>query len=311
MSRSRYWCFTLNNYTYADLCEFVELPGTEVSYRVVGLEVGSNGTQHLQGYLEFCDRLRLSAVRRVFAGRAHWEPRRGNSFQAASYCKKDACFIEAGSRTEQSRARRPQGQDSALHESSSAKRRAIYDIIGSGRGVRGIILELGEPTLQHIKLGERLRGYVRFGESECVPTVLWIFGATGVGKSRCARARVWSPPEEWTVRSGRFDPDAWSLPDESYMYVKCGDTKWFDGIDGNPDRLILDDYRSDWYCGFNWLLMACDRYEFNVEMKGESQWLRPKQIVITTCHPVDATFGNCIEELAQLKRRISAEIEFR
>lgn len=56
------------------------------------LEKGAErGTEHFQGYAEFIDRHRLSAVRRLANGGSvcHWEPRRGTPEQARAYSMKE------------------------------------------------------------------------------------------------------------------------------------------------------------------------------------------------------------------------------
>lgn len=95
MSRSRNWCFTLNNYTDDDASLFCTLPAG-VKYCVVGKEVGQLGTMHLQGFLIFLNPQRLSGLTRSwFAGRAHWEIAR-HPWNAAEYCKKDSDYQEHG-----------------------------------------------------------------------------------------------------------------------------------------------------------------------------------------------------------------------
>jgi len=95
MSRSRNWCFTLNNYTEDDFSGLRE-PLAGVSYLVVGKEVGDSGTQHLQGFISFRNARRLSGVTQAFfASRAHWEIARSPA-SAAKYCKKDGDFFEWG-----------------------------------------------------------------------------------------------------------------------------------------------------------------------------------------------------------------------
>ena len=88
MSRSRHWCFTLNNYNEEDYALFLE-PNSSLSYCCVGKEVGDSGTPHLQGFLSFSNARRLNGVTQAyFAGRGHWEISRSPS-KAADYCKKD------------------------------------------------------------------------------------------------------------------------------------------------------------------------------------------------------------------------------
>lgn len=95
MSRSRNWCFTLNNYTEDDFSGLSPLHSS-ATYLVAGKEVGDSGTPHLQGFITFRNARKLSGVTQAFfAGRGHWEialaPR-----AAAEYCKKEGDYLELG-----------------------------------------------------------------------------------------------------------------------------------------------------------------------------------------------------------------------
>lgn len=93
-SRSKYFCFTLNNYTAEDESRLASL---DCSYVIYGREVGEGGTPHLQGYVEFASRLRGAQVKALVSSRCHIEKRRGTGVQASDYCKKDGDFVERGS----------------------------------------------------------------------------------------------------------------------------------------------------------------------------------------------------------------------
>jgi hypothetical protein len=93
MSRSRGYCFTVNNPTQEDYTQLEEL---ECKYVVYGREVGEEGTKHLQGYAYFHTLKSLRQVKKVLP-RAHIESQRGSFSQAISYCKKDGDFVERGS----------------------------------------------------------------------------------------------------------------------------------------------------------------------------------------------------------------------
>lgn len=84
MSRSRGWCFTLNNYTEAEETALLTL---DIKYIVIGREVGEKGTPHLQGYIEFVNQRNLAQVKK-YNEKAHWETRKGTPSEAANYCKK-------------------------------------------------------------------------------------------------------------------------------------------------------------------------------------------------------------------------------
>lgn len=95
-TQSRYWCFTVNNYSEdyeQTIQDLIEDHGAE--YVVAGREVSLSGTRHLQGFVIFKQRKRFGAVRRSLPA-AHIEAARGTPFQAATYCKKENDFIELG-----------------------------------------------------------------------------------------------------------------------------------------------------------------------------------------------------------------------
>lgn len=95
MSRSRYWCFTTNNYTADHVLHLSSLYPASVSYLVYGREVGEQGTPHLQGYVIFPDRKRLSTARNFIPG-SHLVAARGSPKQASDYAKKGNDFDEFG-----------------------------------------------------------------------------------------------------------------------------------------------------------------------------------------------------------------------
>lgn len=100
MSRAKYWCFTLNNYTDVELDLVRGLEQHEdVTYLICGKERGDNETPHLQGYLELKRRFRIRQLKQLPGlTRAHFEPRKGTQAQAADYCTKEGDFFEIGTK---------------------------------------------------------------------------------------------------------------------------------------------------------------------------------------------------------------------
>lgn len=92
---SRRWVFTLNNYTQGELDLLIQNLET-VKYAIFGKEQGEGGTPHLQGFIIFNENKRLNSVKRFISNRAHVEPAKGTSLQAAEYCKKEGDFEEFG-----------------------------------------------------------------------------------------------------------------------------------------------------------------------------------------------------------------------
>lgn len=95
MSRAKNWCFTLNNYTENEVAR-LRAGGDEISYLIVGKEIGESGTPHLQGFVQFKNRCRLEGVKSFVGERAHVEAAR-NIFASVEYCKKENDYFEVGS----------------------------------------------------------------------------------------------------------------------------------------------------------------------------------------------------------------------
>jgi len=128
MSRSLYFCFTLNNWTEPEQEQLRALIlSPRVGYLVFGREVGESGTPHLQGYIEFQERLRLNQVREYLPPRAAIFVRRGNGVQASEYCKKENDFEQFGElRISQ------QGWHTEWHNFFNSLRQTHRPIVGGG-----------------------------------------------------------------------------------------------------------------------------------------------------------------------------------
>lgn len=98
-SKTRNWCFTLNNYTVSDETYLSNITKTAwCLYIIFGKETGENGTPHLQGYIELKNCMKLTGLKAKFGSRYHFEPRRGSQAQAIDYCKKDGNWKEFGNK---------------------------------------------------------------------------------------------------------------------------------------------------------------------------------------------------------------------
>lgn len=166
MSRSRRWCFTLNNYTEEEELEFKRL---EVKYICVGKEIGENGTPHLQGFVCFDQPKGLPGVRKV-SGRAHWEITMGTAEQAAAYCKKDGNWWAEG-------------------ELPVPGKRADLDAVAlkvrNGACWEEVLDEHPGMLVRYSKGLMLLKTMVSLDRTE-KPEVTWLWGKTGTGKTRTA-----------------------------------------------------------------------------------------------------------------------------
>jgi len=79
---------------------------------------------------------------------------------------------------------------------------------------------------------------------------------------------------------------------------------WFDGFDGAVHSAVLFDDFYGWY-RYNNLLRICDRYPFNVEIKGGTVPMSALSICFTCNSHPKYWFNNGRCDLAALERRIS------
>lgn len=92
ISKGRKWCFTLNNYTeveYNVLKTTLELKQWKY---IIGKECGTNGTSHLQGYIECKNAIPFNTLKNLVP-KAHIEKAKGNQKQNLIYCSKENDFI--------------------------------------------------------------------------------------------------------------------------------------------------------------------------------------------------------------------------
>lgn len=166
MSQARNFCFTLNNPTEE---ERAALLSYKASYKVIGDEIGENGTLHLQGYIEFSAAKRFTTLKKAFP-RVHWEARRGTAVQAADYCKKDGKFVEQGEISQQ-------GRRSDLEALASAALSGT-DLLTIAQTNPAAVMQYhkGLQFLRNLSIKERDRS--------TPPIVEWRWGKTGVGKTR-------------------------------------------------------------------------------------------------------------------------------
>lgn len=89
-SPSKKWCFTLNNWSKKEYEELLLFFSSKSSF-ILGKETGDEGTPHLQGYVEFKTKCRLTGLKKLNT-RAHWEKAKGTREQNYVYCSKDGDF---------------------------------------------------------------------------------------------------------------------------------------------------------------------------------------------------------------------------
>lgn len=246
-------CFTINNPTADDFrwCESVEC-----KYIVWARERGESGTPHIQGYIEFNGRMYFTMLKRE-CPRGHFEPRRGSAKQARDYCLKEGDARERGSISRQ-------GARTDLSE--------VCHAISEGDDLRAIARDFPEQFVKYERGIRALREQTAKAR-DFRPTVVWLWGASGCGKTREATAC------------------------ESY-YIK-DNTRWWNGYD-HQARIILDDFdRDSW--NFRDLLQLLDRYACRREIKGGYVEINSPEIYVT-CEFAPSTLWRG-SELEQITRR--------
>lgn len=90
--RARGWCFTINNYSYEDLDDLMDL---YFRYLCFGFERGDKGTPHIQGYIYFDDAKTRSSVSKKLS-RAWLTVAKGSPDENLVYCSKQGVYYEFG-----------------------------------------------------------------------------------------------------------------------------------------------------------------------------------------------------------------------
>lgn len=254
--------FTKNNYSVEDIETICSI---ECRYLVVGKETApTTGTEHLQGYVVFDNARALKAVAKLLL-QSHVEVARGNHEQASNYCKKEGDFVEHGVLP------------------SQGHRKDLLDVANSiiaKRSINELALESPDIYIKYHKGMLALRSQVLSTQTDR-PTLdnLWIWGASGAGKSRSVRE------------------------DNPSLYLK-GLNKWWDNYDGE-ECVLLDDFGPEhgkFLTGY--LKQWSDHYAFSAEFKGGSFKIRPARIVVTSNYQLEDCFETAAD-IAALKRRFT------
>lgn len=100
--RSNRVCFTVNNYDFSDL-ELISKYSEKSNclFIVCGLEIGENGTPHLQGFVHVNNDPKTCGIKfwkeeLPFSNAAHFENARGTDEQNREYCTKDGPYFSSG-----------------------------------------------------------------------------------------------------------------------------------------------------------------------------------------------------------------------
>lgn len=267
MSRSRCHCFTINNYSTQEWDQFQTI---NCKYVIAAQEVcPSTGTPHIQGYISFKDPKTKQAAGKCLGGRARCDIRRGTPQEAADYCRggvndkpiNDVVY-ERGE----------------LPSTKGIKKSNAIQFIQQNPNMTAFLLTY--PSYNDIRLAEAAMKYLD-KPRDFKPKVVWVYGPTGVGKTR----------------------DIYTLAQQNYssIHEQSFSCKWWDGYDGQ-ECIIIDDIRSS-FCPFVYFLKLIDRYQLKVDIKGSKRHMSAKCFYITS--PMSpAHVWDTSEDKTQLWRRL-------
>lgn len=263
------FCFTLNNYTdeeYATCCDFAK---EKCKFAVIGREVGDNGTPHLQGYMNMKSQIRFSGIKKVIP-RAHIEKAQGSDQENLEYCTKedDVPFIYGEPQT---------------HGKRNDLVSVCNDIVNEKKTLSEVAKTYPEVFVKYSRGIERLSLLTyKPRDSNNPPTVMWLFGCAGAGKTRYAY--------------DRFTQDQ--------VYMKDS-THWWDGYT-QQQCILIDDYDGKW--PFRDLLRLLDRYPYRGQFKGGYIDINSPFIIVTCEHSPSYFWSD--SDLDQITRRLTEVIEF-
>nr|UOF79409.1 rep protein [Cressdnaviricota sp.]UOF82985.1 rep protein [Cressdnaviricota sp.] len=247
--RARTWVFTLNNPQALLSPQFYD----GCTFCVYSEEMGANGTHHFQGYIEFSRPFTLNMLKRVGAGelrRAHFEKRNGTRKQAIDYATKEDETHLAGPywwpRNPDGGGVVGQGHQGGGGQGNRSDLKRLFTATKSGLTNAQICddEELGVSLMKY----PRGVDVVRLATAPArrlpdVPTVIWIIGPPGTGKTHFAQQTYPEPEAFWFQQN-----------------------RWWDGYMGQK-TVVLNEFNPS-LISFKRLLDLLDRTPYRPESKG-------------------------------------------
>lgn len=289
--RSRNWIFTWNNPTKLG-AEIVSIFDEEVkkgriSYFIFQKEIApETGTPHFQGYVQFGQAQRFSALKKLLSSEIHCEIAKGSPSQNEAYCSK-----------EESRA---PGSDDEVGPWSGGKKREDQgrrtDLEGYMDAIIGgaTDLELLENHKKEFAKYHKVINVVRrvkMGNKREPPVVVLFTGYPGCGKTHSAVKYAEKRGLDYWIRGPH----------------KC----WFEGYSQQPIAILdeCDKYRESGL-PLGLFLRVLDKYPVDVEIKGDTVPFTSGYIILTAVLPVNHWYAGGDEVKEQIERRISVWMDF-
>ena len=255
MAQSKNWVFTKNVEEFSPENEPQMIPSV-MKYLVYGRERAETGQCHYQGFVQLWKKQKMHQVKDYIEGNPHVELMRGNSKEAAAYCRKEGDFEEFGEFTDTEG-----GRKKGTRKERCGK---MLKAIESGEKSMVQLIHEEPDELKYIKLlGE-------FIPPRRDPAkVLYLWGESGKGKTYSTQKVL----NECGLT----------------YFKKPPGNKWFDGY-RQQDVLIMEEFTSC-LCLTSFLSL-CDPEPPVQEVKGghvsiTSKWI----IILTNINPCDQYQG--------------------
>lgn len=247
--KARHTCWTLNNWTEAELERLRDYAQKECRYVCWSQEIcPTTGTPHLQGYTAWENPRSLEKFRLTISERLHYEPyTQGSAQQNRAYClglvekkgfKQNPTFEEVGELPVQG-----ERTDWATARSH----------LQAGQSVVSVI-DAQPQLLPAIRSLERYRTLATSKPLHRDVKVIVFIGPSGTGKTRGAY---------------NISPDLYSKPEGH----------WWDGYAGEK-TILLDDYYGD--IPYSQFLKVLDRYPLSLPQKGTFIYAQWDTVIITS-----------------------------
>lgn len=240
----------------------------KASYIILGQEeCPTTHKQHIQGFIISKQARTFKQWQSLLPAKVHFEKCYSQALKNIKYCSKDGnILLEHGTR--------PKGQ---------GKRSdfvCVREMLCSGASMTDIVNSV--TSYQAVRSAEIIKKYIDTPRKIAPVEIVWIWGATGVGKTRYVYEK---------------HPDLY----------RCISYKWWNGYD-QQDVVLIDDIRGD-FCKFHELLKLTDIYPFRVEIKGSMTQIKYTKLYITAPFPPEQLYSTYSEDYKQLTRRITQIIK--
>jgi hypothetical protein len=287
MTRVKRWAFTINNPTTDEIQHIKDLDQhADVTFIIAELENAETGTEHIQGYIEFKNRLRPNQAKNLISKRAHVEIAQADRNKNIQYCSKTNRLLIQTAQTE------PTSQSNSNHSASRSDDfwLTMYKYIQTGPTHEEFAEQypkfyLTSPKIDRLLAEQAGRTTTTFN-GNLQEKNYWIYGPPGIGKSKWANSQA---------------------PPHSTLHKAIN--KWWDGYRHHDHQLvIIEDWPAEPTHMEQYIKWWADRFPFTAEIKGGSLVIEPAKwhLIITSNHSISEAFKHCTEaDVNAIKRRFT------